>query len=338
MTTSASNYTAASQRLVQDALLSACATTQHYALVDFPDHSNVGDSAIYLGEMKLLRDLYQRGPSFVSKSKTHVDDIDRFGEIDVIFLHGGGNFGDVWPKHQLFREHILSRYPDKKIVQLPQTLHFSSPEAQNRSAMAFNAHPDVTVMVRDKRSYDLAQEMFTGRVILSPDCALALGPQHRETPATQPYLAMLREDKESQLPQDEGTLFASYPVDDWLTEPRFKSLGARLRDKTLPFWGPLRPFGMTALLHIYESWAHTRVKRGLTQLSSAEFIVTDRLHVHILSSLLNIPHVVLDNNYGKISGYIAQWGLPENATLASSVDELQQICTTRALPRLSQAS
>jgi pyruvyl transferase EpsO len=144
---------------------------------------------------------------------------------------------------------------------------------------------------------------------------------------------MLRDDRESQLEQRTGAVTAGIPVEDWLSEPRFKRVGDKLTDKSLPYWGPLRPAGMPHLARTYESWADTRVQRGLSQLSSAEFIVTDRLHVHILSALLGIPHVVLDNNYGKISGYIAQWGLPENAHLAGSVEELHQIVAARDLSR-----
>ena len=36
-------------------------------------------------------------------------------------------------------------------------------------------------------------------------------------------------------------------------------------------------------------------------------MITDRLHAHILSTLLDIPHVALDNDYGKIGSYLAAW-------------------------------
>jgi pyruvyl transferase EpsO len=53
--------------------------------------------------------------------------------------------------------------------------------------------------------------------------------------------------------------------------------------------------------------ATIRVGRGLNLLSSGRHIVTDRLHGHIMSVLLGIPHVVIDNGYGKIGGYIDAW-------------------------------
>jgi pyruvyl transferase EpsO len=36
-------------------------------------------------------------------------------------------------------------------------------------------------------------------------------------------------------------------------------------------------------------------------------VITDRLHAHILSLLLGIPHAVLDNSYGKVGRFLAAW-------------------------------
>ncbi len=57
----------------------------------------------------------------------------------------------------------------------------------------------------------------------------------------------------------------------------------------------------------FERMAAARVERGLALLSRGRRIVTDRLHGHILATLLGIPHVALDNDYGKLSAYIACW-------------------------------
>jgi pyruvyl transferase EpsO len=59
--------------------------------------------------------------------------------------------------------------------------------------------------------------------------------------------------------------------------------------------------------------------------------VTDRLHAHILSVLLDLPHVVLDNNYGKVSGFMSCWtaGFPGVST-ATSLPEALAWAETRA--------
>src|SRR3546814_13361207 len=71
--------------------------------------------------------------------------------------------------------------------------------------------------------------------------------------------------------------------------------------------------------------AEWRFQRGLAMLSTGERVVTDRLHAHILSLLLDIPHVLLDNSYGKVAGFADQWtgdydGLARAATRAAAFE------------------
>src|SRR3546814_1476442 len=63
-------------------------------------------------------------------------------------------------------------------------------------------------------------------------------------------------------------------------------------------------------LRRYQMLAQWRLRRGISMLSQGRVIVTDRLHAHILSLLLDIPPVVLDNMYGKVSVFAAQWTEP----------------------------
>ena len=317
------DYVSSLQNQLMKAVSSTCSGMSSYAILDFPDYPNVGDSVIYLGQLRVLREVFQCEPTFVSKIKNHKDDIESFGSTDVIFLTGGGNFGDLWPAHQLFREHIIARYPNHKIVQLPQTLLFKDHEALEHCANVINRHPDFTLLVRDERSYRIARDAFDCVVKLCPDCAMALGARPKTGTVTRPRLAMLRQDKETLLEADDiSKIGGDFPVEDWVEEARFKPMPGVLLDKIMPLMGSLRRKGMPALAAQYENWATTRMKRGVAQLSAADYIVTDRLHVHILSSLLGIEHIVLDNNYGKISEYIKQWGKPDNAKLVSSIDEL----------------
>jgi len=58
---------------------------------------------------------------------------------------------------------------------------------------------------------------------------------------------------------------------------------------------------------LFRNLAQNRLDRGVKLLSSAEFVITDRLHGHILCLLLGIPHIALDNSYGKLSGFISTW-------------------------------
>ena len=262
-----------------------------YALVDFPDHANVGDSAIWLGEVAMLRQVTGRDPDYVATWDGF--DIAAFraaSPTGVLFLHGGGNLGDIWPHHQHFRERMLAEIDDRPIVQLPQSIHFRASAGIATFAALAARHPAFHLYVRDRPSLALAQRHCAGPVDLAPDSAFALGRQRRE-PADCDLLMLLRTDDE-RLGHDPAIVVAGRDavILDWLDDGPLPQVRA----------------GETQADH-YHRLATARVDRGLALLSRGRRIVTDRLHAHILSLLLEIPHLALDNDYGKVSAYIDAW-------------------------------
>ena len=277
------------------------------ALLDFPAHSNVGDSAIWLGELACLRALG------ISRLR-HACDIRNYDRREVarrigrgtILLHGGANFGDLWPEYQQFREQVISDFPDNPIVQLPQSIHFQQRSALERARRVVNAHRGLTLLVRDRRSLELAGKEFSVPSILCPDLAFCLGAIPRPSPPVRPLLWLSRTDHEAaaERPPDP----ARHICADWIGEPpmklaslsrRMSRLGRRSRFAARLLRAP------QAALH--EPLARRRLDRGCRLLSSARVVITDRLHGHILCVLLGIPHVVLDNNYGKVRGFHETW-------------------------------
>jgi exopolysaccharide biosynthesis predicted pyruvyltransferase EpsI len=287
------------QRRIDDAV-TPLVSDAPFALLDFPDHSNVGDSAIWLGEIEYFRSRLGRRPSYVSRQHDFsARGLDASAPDGTVFIHGGGNFGDIWKHHQAFREMLLTTLKHRKIVQLPQSLQFFSAERRDVTARAIAAHPDFTLLVRDRVSLDLATEHFDCRVELVPDMAFFIGLVPAATPSFD-VLALLRTDDEK-AGLDTSAL-RSVRVEDWLDESRAavrlaKILGCLGAAAEMRLAG-LKEAQLTAV-------AQHRVNRGLAQLSSARAIVTDRLHCHILSLLLGRPHAVLDNSYGKIARFMA---------------------------------
>lgn len=272
------------------------------ALVDFPDHSNVGDSAIWLGEMAYLRKR-NRLPAYYS-AITDFDDAACQAAIGdgPVLIHGGGNMGTLWPRHEAFRLHLLRTHRGRPIVQMPQSIHYADPAATAEMAEAIRAHGRFTLLVRDARSLAFAQEHFDCAIHLCPDAALMLGRQQRD-PATTPVFALLRTDHERAAGQT-GALPAGVLADDWLEEDPAQKRYLRL---SLGLGRLLTRDPMTQRATRQRRLAEWRLQRGLAMLSAGELVVTDRLHAHILSLLLDIPHVLLDNSYGKVAGFADQW-------------------------------
>ena len=46
--------------------------------------------------------------------------------------------------------------------------------------------------------------------------------------------------------------------------------------------------------------------------------------MHLISTLIRRPHVVLDNSYGKIGRYIDAWGADDLTVQVSSLEDLQR--------------
>jgi pyruvyl transferase EpsO len=83
------------------------------------------------------------------------------------------------------------------------------------------------------------------------------------------------------------------------------------------------------MLSVWDRLAQQRTRRGCRLLSRGRIVVTDRLHAHILCTLLGIPHIVLDNNCGKLSGFIRCWTAEHPLChLADSVEEATRIATS----------
>lgn len=311
------------QNELRAALSSAVDGRSRYALLDFPNHSNIGDSAIYLGEAILCREHFGRAPELVMAALE--SDLGRIASLDrdvVLLLHGGGNFGDLYPRHQTFREAVLSRFPDRKIVLLPQSIHFSDEVHAAGTAAVVAAHPDFTIMVRDHASMAFAKHHFGCKVMLVPDMAFMIGAVTPRRGADLRVLGLMREDIETVLADRGGLerLPQPFAIVDWPSEMRRRRVVDRLPNvvrRLLPQRRAPNPVNPSD----YEGLAQMRVERGFQLLSRGKIVVTDRLHAHIMSFLLGIPHIALDNSYRKIGNFVDAWTHGGGFVQVETIDE-----------------
>lgn len=301
--------------MIHDALKPHVDADAPLAMLDFPDYRNCGDSAIWLGQMSALQRHFGKRPAYVSRMHDFsAEDLERRVPEGPIFLTGGGNFGDIWVAHQDFREMLLKRFPNRKIVQLPQSIHYASAERVEQSKRAIGAHPDFTIMVRDAESKAFVEDNFDCAVQLCPDMAFAIG-QLPARPSEIPLLAMMREDPEK-AGADQEWPYPDIPKEDWIKERYSKVRLAKLIGAASSLFTP-----QERALRILDAAAHQRFERGISHISRGAVLVTDRLHVHICSVLLDRPHAVLDNSYGKIRRFMNAFY--DGADLAYRADSLE---------------
>lgn len=285
------------------------------ALIDYPNHENVGDSAIWAGERQALHRL--------GRDVAYVADLTAFsaralrrrvGSRGTILLHGGGNLGDLYPHHQRFRERVLRDFGSNAVVIMPQTVSFESTDglAALKSGLQ---HPNLVVLLRDRQSLELARSEFDLPCHLAADSAVNLETSYDEDTRIS-ILWLSRTDDESATMTRSSDQLASRPgvrIADWVGKRSSAIPTVALREATL-IGGGLASFLPVAarrtngfLERAYDNLAATRVAYGERLLASADVVVTDRLHAHILAMLVGRPHVLINDRYDKVGRFYRTW-------------------------------
>jgi len=313
---------------IQNVLSGLLEPGQPVALVNFPNHQNPGDNAIWLGAHAVLRRIgVPVGYTSMWSSFSAEAMREAVGDGPLL-LNGGGNFGDLYAGQQNLREHVLEQCGDRHIVQLPQSICFRDARNLERVRRLCAAHPDFTLIARERQSYDFARRAFDVPTLLAPDMAFALGPLERPAPVRRGLFWLARSDAER---VERTPPLPGLPCGDWLPDDAADGMSLRtqrvlrlnrrlvehVRDE------PRRAARRwRALASTFDPLAAAWVQRGLDLVASTRVLVTDRLHAHVFAILLGVPHVVLDNSYGKIRSTFETWTHASGlATWAETTDD-----------------
>lgn len=270
--------------------------------VDYPDHYNAGDAALWLGQRAALRDL---GVHAASVSTRSTYDAGRLRGDGPIVLLGGGNLGGLYPTHHALKLSILADWPHRRVIQLPQSLHYAGEQERNELRRAVARHGATTLILRDERSFSQAQRDFDCEVKLAPDLAFGLGPLQARLARTA-FVVQMRTDKESA----GAPAMAGMETFDWLEARPYEKVTAynflyqlssrvsNVSDSRIT---------RASFLAICDRFGKANLTRGVSMLSMGERLGTDRLHGHILACLLGIDHVVVNDQFGKIEAMWKTW-------------------------------
>jgi len=290
------------------------------ALIDYPDHRNVGDQAIWLGEQILFREAkirivfecsaYVRAKFRYQNHDCNFNQMrELLGKDGVIFMHGGGNFRNFPGKNKMgfyqnFRQQTMKAFPDNRIVFLPQTINFEKkyPDVLTTTIEQMKFHNNLTMLFRDTYSLAFARKHFPQhKSILCPDMAFLIGlvghngltsqRLFRPGPFSPPQYKMLWI----------GRLDSERSLDKKSVRKLDPSLGFKTDWKNVSNSPDLTNMKFEKMP--YTERAAELVSRGLELLNRGQVVVTDRLHGMILGLLLGKTIVAMDNNYGKVSKY-----------------------------------
>jgi exopolysaccharide biosynthesis predicted pyruvyltransferase EpsI len=301
------------------------------AILNFPIFPNPGDAAIWLGQLAIL-DRLRVATVYECEWRTYSPRAleNALDDQTIILLNGGGNFGDLYIPggQQSVRERVLEEFCGHRMVQLPQSIHFEQRENLVRVKRLVERHGAFTLFVREEQSFRRAKSAFDVPVVLCPDSAFALSVDTGLARSPDRELVWLaRNDKEKTFTSptpNEGLLVVDWVADDLPSEETARVAAASnqallhrmIKDESV------KVSDWRALAATFEPLARDRVARALSTLRRGRVIVTERLHGHILAFLLGLPHIVLDNSYGKTKSLYDTWtSLSRTARFAGSAEE-----------------
>lgn len=285
--------------------------------LDYPVHTNIGDLLIEKGAERFLSSL---GYDVVERRSAYDFcqlSMKRVNHDMTIVLHGGGNFGDLYDAHQLFRERVIERFPDNRIVMLPQTLYFESEERLKACAALFSRHNNLHVCLRDEQSLATFQGYFSNPAYLLPDMAHFLWgdfPLPHTTVHDERTLFFARTDKEMSAFPDQGR-----GATDWsdLIRPQDEFLHRLLRKLHA------KHHMIAGRWSLYPAWRmflrDRLIDRAEQFIADYDAVVTNRLHMAIFCLLTGRKATMADNSYGKLSSYYSTWlkDMPNACFIAS---------------------
>lgn len=298
--------------------------TPEVALVMAPEHGNLGDSAIWSGTTALLDALGVVVTYVATAASYDSAQLRRHHPAGPILVLGGGNFGDLYRHTDLTRERVLHDFPERLIVQLPQSISYrdggASPAAHARRQQ-LRGRRNVVVFAREAASVAVARTALGIEPRLSPDHAFALqghmAALGREVPPVVDIVALLRTDDEAcvrwSLPEPSVDItIADWPRED---EPQRRKWSAdQQRDWAMfQLWQAADPeaidrqLPMNAAVELINRVAATRTQRAGMILASGRVVVTDRLHAGLLGWMLGREVVLLPNSYFKNRSVFETW-------------------------------
>lgn len=254
-------------------------------LVNIPSHINVGDNLIYLAERCLLEDIDYKimyDSSISAMRQFNIKPSKIFKNTDLILIHGGGYIGSLWRGANDNMMYLIQNLPDNRIVCLPNSF-YCYPEDSNLEEQiidTFNSHQHLDVCIRDNSYFKYSKLVKSLKLL--PDTALT----YNFTDFMQKSkkaIFILRHDKE--LIRSDVSIIKTWLINNGyqVEDVDFIDIGLTIQN------------------------SKERVLDKIKHLSSAEVVVTDRLHGMISSIIAGTKCFAFDNLTGKVHSTKKLW-------------------------------
>lgn len=261
-------------------------------LIGTPDHTNIGDSAIVVAEFNFLHYFFSKNyikEITVEEYKKNKKIIMRLLlRRDLLCGHGGGNMGNLWYHEELFRYSFIEAFPNNPIIIFPQTVFFTNDEngkkAQDDSLIHYESHQKLTLVAREKKSYDTLNELYKKpNKLLTPDIVLStiMNDYDVSVKNRSGVLLVFRSDSEKAMTDNDRDLIKEY-----------------LENKSLVY----HETDMYSDEPVTKDNRMALVRKKMQEFADAWLVITDRLHGMIFAAITETPCIVFSNNHHKVKG------------------------------------
>lgn len=272
---------------------------------DIPIYANVGDMIIWKGTQEYFRNnsirVERRLTYYQALKNISNDNSWKIPHDCIIICQGGGNFGDMYPAHQDLRKILVQKYPNNKIVFLPQSIHYDNEENMEKDLDLFSKHKSLYIFTRDEYSYNLINNKINNTYLI-PDMAHTLYPISYNSKINSKYLYLIRRDKENKN-NYEVEKNKHFDWDDLYT--KYDRFLLEIIRKIHRY--PNSKFFQEFTTSIWCKFMNYTINKAVKYYAGYEIVITSRLHGHLLACLMDKETLLIDNSYGKNSRYYSKW-------------------------------
>lgn len=281
---------------------------KYWILAGTPLHGNLGDHAITLAQLKLLKEIDSDREILEIPLLSLLYRYRIFRKIvgkEKILINGGGFMGSLWMKDETMLRKVIETYKDNDIIIFPQTIFFEKGKNEEyvKSKQIYSSHKNLYICTREKKSYSLACKMINkNHVYLVPDMVPYLTYNVKHIPKKKEVLLCLRGDKEKVLLDTEKTRICNI-----------------LKKK---FHRSVKETDTVVGYYVSRETRGKEVRKKIEQFAAAELIITDRLHGMVFAAIAGTPCIAVTNCNYKVEG-VYEW--IKNNKYIRYIDNLSQI-------------
>lgn len=255
-----------------------------------PSHGNMGDQAIaevsalffknHFPEYKLIEVYREDVVKYAQAIKQSLT------KDDLIFIHGGGNMGNLYVWEEETRRYIINNFKKNPIISMTQTITFTNDsegeKELQKSKAAYNAHPNLSLIAREEVSYNkMKSEFVNANVLINPDIVLYMHNQfefnkeHRHR-----VMTCLRSDKESILGEDKIELI-TYLKSNYTDYFEYDTV---IKES------------------VFREQRADKLNQMFEEFKKSSIVITDRLHGMVFCAITKTPCIVTKSLDHKVTG------------------------------------